>query len=183
MLAVRYLSTDVFSVDQININIHTLNRTICTVPLRSQRVRFVLKASCSVQIFQIVSRKAFRQLLSEVFWSFHCHYQNGELTMKPKANSMYLENNFFISYIRTYFCESALSYRLTLNLDYIYKTKHRVFRFKIECTNRSTSKYFYVWVKLRVVSVDCFQENLWIVNHSSFDSFHFMLIRCSEKPM
>ena len=65
--------------------------------------RFVLKAFRSVQTVQIVPWKAFRPKRSEVFGSFHCHYQNGELTMKSKAHApIYFENIFFISYIRTF---------------------------------------------------------------------------------
>ena len=47
--------------------------------------------------------KSFRAKRSEVFGSVHFHYKNGELTMQPKAHTIYLENNsrFFLN-IRTF---------------------------------------------------------------------------------
>ena len=50
-----------------------------SVMFRSQSVPYKLFIWC----------KAFHPKRSEVFRSFHCHYQNGELTMKSKANFIY----------------------------------------------------------------------------------------------
>ena len=68
---------------------------------------FVLKAFRSVKIVQIVSCKAFRPKRSEVFRNFHCHYQNGELTMKSKAHPFISRIIFLFHIYQGFFCETV----------------------------------------------------------------------------
>ena len=60
---------------------------------------------------------------------------------------------YFFNFIyQDLFCEPALTYRITLNFNYVSKTRHRVFSFMVECKNRSSCMYLYLWGKLRVNS-------------------------------
>ena len=149
------------------------------ISFRYQKVFFILEIFHSVPKVLCFVHKAFRTNCSfgvkrsiQSVWKSSGVFiviikmVNWQWSQKLTSFTENLENNSFISYISTFFCETALTYTLTLKLNYIYKTKHLGFSFKIKCKNCQSSMYLCVWGKLWVVSANCFQKNQWIINDS-----------------
>ena len=101
-------------------------------------VCFTLKAFRSQKAFpfvQTVLCKAFGRL-REFSLSLSKWWIGIEVDSSPHLFWKYI---FYYIY-QDFFCE-------TLNLNYVYKTKHRVFSFMIEWKNRSSSLYLYIRVR------------------------------------
>ena len=75
-------------------------------------------------------------------------------------------------------CKTALTYRITLNLNYVYKTKNQVFRFMMN-------------VKTVHHACTCTSEGNLVISEESMDRqpfpsltvYFLMLIKCSETLM
>ena len=81
-LKAHYYTLKAFRSQSVSFHYQNVSFRSQNVSFRPQSVLFRSQSVRSVQSVQIVSFKAFRPKRSEVFGSFHCHYQNGELRMK-----------------------------------------------------------------------------------------------------